>query len=193
MATPTKSREVQPAPTSESLRDRLVELEGYLNTVIADYEVTTEELKTSQEELTCANEELQSLNEDLARANREMHQTNHELEVRNRELEKIREELASTLRSAAVAIVVLGEDLRVRRVTPLAESLFHLRQSDVGRPARDVLADFENRELEAACQEVLDTLQPQKCVAFTADRRRVPVCLRPRIGRRIRESTASCL
>jgi two-component system CheB/CheR fusion protein len=151
----------------EALLQRLTEAEGYLNEVLDEYESATEELKATQEELTLANEELQELNHELAEGNDELTRLNDELRIKNRELELARDELRNMLRSAAVAIVVAGTDLRVRRFTPAAESILHLKESDVGRPLGELVPPHESADLERACTLVLENLRPQR--RFTGD------------------------
>ena len=143
---------------------RLMETEGYLKAVLEDYESATEELRSTHEALAYANRELQILNDELNAANRDLHRLNEELHARNREVEGARHEFASILRSAGVAIVVLGTDLRVRRFTKVAERIFRLREADLGRSVHEIPA-FELDGLERAGAEVLKTLQARTFVA----------------------------
>jgi two-component system CheB/CheR fusion protein len=150
--------------SDEFLSRKLTEAEGYLKAVLDDYESATEELRSTQEALAFANQELQTLNSELTAANQELHRLNNELRSRNHEVEGARNELASMLRSAGVAIIVLGSDLRIRRFTNLAERLFRLREADLGRLLREVPA-FALDGLEGASMDVLKTLRPRR---FTA-------------------------
>jgi two-component system CheB/CheR fusion protein len=163
----------------ETLRRRLSEAEEYLKVVLEDYEATTEELRSSQEELTCANDELENLNRDLLAAKEMSLRVNSELRIQKSELERNRNELASMLRSAGVAILMLGMDLRLRRFTPQAEVVFHLREGDVGKPLREILTSCEAGSLESACSEVLENLQPRRRFAGTATGRRLALWIRP--------------
>jgi len=146
---------------------RLTEAEGYLKAVLEDYESATEELRSTHEALAYANRELQVLNDDLNAANKDLLRLNEELRARNREAEGACNELAGILRSAGVAIVVLGPDLRIRRFTNLAERIFRLRDGDIGRPIHEIPA-LGLDGLERAGAEVLKTLQARALVAGTA-------------------------
>jgi two-component system CheB/CheR fusion protein len=155
------------------------EAEEYLKIVLDDYEAAIEELKATQEELTCANEELQVLNQELLTANEDLKRLNSQLRDKNRELESHRHEVAAMLRSAGLAILVVGTDLRIRRFTPLAEELFRLREADLGRPVREMVPPPEAVPLESACLEVLADLQPQRRMVSDFMGRRRSLSLRP--------------
>ncbi|MFO0957407.1 MAG: PAS domain-containing protein [Isosphaeraceae bacterium] len=59
-----------------------------------------------------------------------------------------------------IPIVMVGRDLRVRRFTPLAERLFNLIPSDVGRPIGDIKPNLEIADLPDRIARVIDTLVP---------------------------------
>ena len=77
----------------------------------------TEELQASTEELQAANDELQRRNEALVRLNSD---------IRN------------LLNSAAIPMLFLDPDLRVRNFTPDIAALFNLIEADKGRPIADI-------------------------------------------------------
>jgi len=159
-------------PPEEALRSRLAQVEAYLKEVLKDYEATTEELRAAQEELTCANEELQTVNHELTEANADLVRLNQELQSKNHELKQTRNELTGVWRSAGVAIVLAGIDLRIRRFTPMAEDLLQLREADIGRSAASLVPDAAASEFESACVRVLETLQAQRFVTGTGSRSR---------------------
>src|SRR5262249_50072650 len=94
--------------------------------------------------------------------NAELTRLNDELRSKNHELEHTRDELRDMMRSAAVAIVVAGSDLCLRSYTPAAEPMLHLKASDAGRPLREPGAPDEARDLQHACEFVLQNLRPQR-------------------------------
>jgi two-component system CheB/CheR fusion protein len=145
-------------------------VEAYLKEVLKDYEATTEELHAAQEELTCANEELQTVNHELREANADLVRLNQELQGKNHDLKQTRNELASLWRSAGVAIVLAGIDLRIRRFTPMAEELLQVREADLGRPASCIVPAAEASNFEASCLQVLETLQPRRFVTAAGTR-----------------------
>ena len=123
------------------LQQEIGALRAYLQSVIEEQESTNEELKSANEEILSANEELQSTNEELQTAkeeaqsaNEELATVNDELRHRNAELGRVNNDLINLLSGVNFPIVMVGRDLRVRRFTPLAERVFNLIPSDVGRP-----------------------------------------------------------
>ena len=63
---------------------------------------------------------------------------NEEMQSRNAELQQMNNDLINLLSSMNIPIVMLGNDLRVRRFTPQAEKILNLLPSDVGRPIGNI-------------------------------------------------------
>lgn len=112
-----------------------------LQATIEELESTNEELKSSNEEYQSLNEELQSSNEELETSkeelqsvNEELHTVNAELDHRVRDLGKANSDLRNLLESTQIATIFLDNDLRVRSFTPAATEIFHLLETDIGRP-----------------------------------------------------------
>ena len=140
-------------------------IQVYLHATIEDHEATNEELRAANEEITSSNEELQSTNEELETAkeelqstNEELNTVNEELENRNAELNQLNNDLHNLLTGLNIPIVVLGQDLRIRRFTASAERVFNLIRSDVGRPITDIKPNIEATDLERATLDVMDSL-----------------------------------
>ena len=70
---------------------------------------TNEELETAKEELQSGNEELQTLNE--------------ELKNRNQTLGRLNDDLANLQTNTDVSVVIVDNDLNVRRFTASAQEL----------------------------------------------------------------------
>jgi two-component system CheB/CheR fusion protein len=131
-----------------------------------------QEMRASQEELQAANEELQSTNEELQSANEELTTSKEEAQSMNEELQTINGELQSKLDDLAlaqsdmqnllnsidIATLFLDNDLNVRRFTDRATRIFHLRETDVGRPLSDLASTLNYPQLHADAQETLRTL-----------------------------------
>jgi two-component system CheB/CheR fusion protein len=133
--------------------------------IIEEQEATNEELKSANEEIQSSNEELQSTNEELETAKEELQSTNEELttlneelQTRNLELSQSNNDLTNLLASVNVAIIMLGNDLTIRRFTPMAERMFNLIPSDVGRRLSDLNRNIVMPDLDAFIREVVDTL-----------------------------------
>lgn len=137
-----------------------------------------EELQTSNEKLQATNEELQSANEELTTSKEEMQSMNEELQTINSELQAKLDDLAqaqsdmqNVLNSIEIAILFLDQHLHVRRYTARAATIISLRESDVGRPLRDLTTILKYPELENDAQETLDTLVVcEKQIATSEDR-----------------------
>ena len=147
------------------LKHELAATKDYLQCVIEQHELTNEELRAANEEIQSSNEELQSMNEELETAKEELQSSNEELmtlndEVQNRNLElgKISSDLFNLFRSINIPVVMLSNDLHIRRFNPSAEKVLNLIATDIGRPITDININFCNYDLEQAILEVMDTL-----------------------------------
>jgi two-component system CheB/CheR fusion protein len=174
-----RAREKVPAPAAEvphalpaeqrvtQLQQELAALREYLQSVIEEQESTNEELKSANEEILSANEELQITNEELQTAkeeaqsaNEELATVNEELRSRNAELSRVNNDLVNLLSGVNIPIIMVSRDLRIRRFTPLAEKLFNLIPSDVGRPISDIKPRLVGLDLDQLIVEVIDSLTP---------------------------------
>jgi len=175
-APPTPARERRPARRSRGAaaaeeKDRqinhlLQELSAtrdYLQSVIEQQEAANEELQSANEEVQSANEELQSINEELETSreeiqssNEELTTVNEELQNRNEELNGVNSDLNNLFGSLQMAIVMVWQDLRIRRFTPIAEKLFNLIATDVGRPIGDIKLNLSVPDLPKLLTEVIE-------------------------------------
>jgi len=114
------------------------------------------------QEVSASNEELQSTNEELETAKEELTTVNEELQNRNVELSQVNDDLSNLLSGVNIPIVMLGNDLRIRRFTPPAEKLFNLIATDVGRPISDIKSNLNIPDLERWIVEVIDTISSKE-------------------------------
>ncbi len=147
------------------LEHELAATKENLQYIIEKHEFTNEALRAANEEIQSSNEELQSMNEELETAKEELQSSNEELmtlndEVQNRNLElgRISSDLFNLFRSINIPVVMLSNNLHIRRFNPAAEKTFNLIATDVGRPITDINTNFNNADLEQAVLEVIDTL-----------------------------------
>jgi two-component system CheB/CheR fusion protein len=182
--------EEAPAPASaRRLRDLEQELAAtklYLQSVIEEQEATTEELKSANEEIQSSNEELQSTNEELLTAKEELQSTNEELttvneemQSRNTELTKTNDDLSNLLSSVNIPIVMLGNDLRIRRFTPQAERVLNLLPTDIGRPIGDFKPKIDVPEMEHLFMDVIDNLTTRQSEVRDKEGRTYSMSIRP--------------
>jgi two-component system, chemotaxis family, CheB/CheR fusion protein len=137
----------------------------YLRAVIQEQEYSNQDLKVANEEILSSNEELQSTNEELETAkeeiqatNEELNTTNDELRRRNSEVDIVNNDLTNLLASMNIPILMLTNDLRVRRFTPMAQRLFNFIATDTGRPLSDIRPNLNIPDLDSLILEVLETL-----------------------------------
>ena len=128
------------------LRQELASTTEYLHTLIENQEATNAELQSANEEILSSNEELQSTNEELETAKEELQSTNEELSTvndelrsRNREIVQANSDLNNLLASINVAVIILGNDLRIRRFTQEAQKMLGLTSNDVGNPLGNIV------------------------------------------------------
>ncbi len=166
-------RKGKPGPKAERVTERqvgqlkheLAQTKSTLQSVIEEQDTTNEELKSANEEILSSNEELQSTNEELETAKEELQSTNEELTTLNEELQNRNTELSvahndmlNLLASVNIPILILGNDLRIRRFTPQAERLLNLIPTDVGRPIGDIKPNFTLANLEELITESIDAV-----------------------------------
>lgn len=152
----------EPSKELESVLAELASTKDYLQAIKEEKESANEELRAANEEVMSSNEELQSTNEELHSAKEELQSTNEELltvndelKVRNQDLSHLNDDLTNLFNSSNSAMVLLTRDLKVRRLTPLAESLLRLLPGDVGRSIGDF--NIEIKGLQKMLLEVIST------------------------------------
>ena len=148
-----------------ALREELNSTKESLQAIIEEQEATNEELKSANEEIESSNEELQSTNEELETAKEELQSTNEELttlneELSNRNLEimQINSDLNNVLSSIHLPIVMVDNNLTVRRATPTARDTFNIVDTDVGRRITELKPNIDIPDLERLIHEVIETL-----------------------------------
>ncbi|HEX8842275.1 MAG TPA: CheR family methyltransferase, partial [Sphingomicrobium sp.] len=149
----------------ERLESELRLTKERLQATIEELESTNEELKSSNEEYQSINEELQSSNEELETSKEELQSVNEELQTVNAELDhRVRDlaransDLRNLLESTQIATIFLDNDLRVRSFTPAATEIFHLLETDIGRPIDHLGTRVSYPELSDDVHKVLTKL-----------------------------------
>jgi two-component system CheB/CheR fusion protein len=143
--------------------------QAHLQAVIDNQENLTQDLRIANEEIISSNEELQSINEELETAKEEIQATNEELittveelRTRNLDLQQVNNDVTNLLASINIPILMLENDLRIRSFTPMAQRLFNLISTDVGRPFSDIRVNLEIPNLEEMILEVMETLNTKE-------------------------------
>jgi two-component system CheB/CheR fusion protein len=151
------------ARQNERLDREIRQLRGQLQSLIEEHETTAEEFKTANEEVLSSNEELQSTNEELETAkeelqssNEELTTVNEELQNRNLELSTANNDLLNVLENVNIPVVIVNNDVRIRRFTPAAQKLLNLLASDVGRYLGDIRPNIEFDNLGQLARETIE-------------------------------------
>lgn len=153
------------AEQCEQLRRDLLATRSTLQSIIERHEVTNQELRAANEEVQSSNEELQSANEELETAKEELQSTNEEMttvneELHSRQLEliQVNNDLQNLINSVHLPIIILGQDLRIRRFTPMAQKVLNVIPSDIGRPFSDINIKLAVPDLPQLISEVVESL-----------------------------------
>ena len=137
---------------AESLKDRQIRELGEdldatkrsLQSLVEGQQATNEELRSSMEEVQSSNEELQSTNEELETAkeelqsgNEELQTLNEELKNRNQTLGRLNDDLTNLQMNVDLPVVIVDNELKIRRFTVSAQKLLKISPPDVGRSISD--------------------------------------------------------
>jgi len=154
---------------NERLKREIASMKEQMRTLIEENESTTEEYKSANEEVLSANEELQSTNEELETAkeelqssNEELTTLNEELQNRNIELSLANNDLTNLLGNVNIPVVMIGNDLRIRRFTPPAQKLLNLLPGDIGRRLGEIRPNIDFDQLEELARDAIDNTSLQE-------------------------------
>jgi len=144
------------------LRQELASTKEYLQSIIEAQEASNDELQSANEEIQSGNEELQSTNEELQTskeelesANEELNTVNEEIQHRNQQLAQLSNDLINLLNSATIPMVMLGEDLNIRRYTPEATRVFGFSDQDMSKALTHLPLNFDLPQLERWMLDVM--------------------------------------
>jgi two-component system, chemotaxis family, CheB/CheR fusion protein len=167
LATPRAKKGKQTLIEQEQarLQQELATTREYLQAIIEEqestnqaFQVANEEILSSNEELQSTNEELETSQEELQATNEELHTINEELNSRNTELGQLNNDLQNLLSSINIPILMLDGELRIRRFTTLAQKMFNLIPTDLGRPFSDIQPNIIIPDLGASIVKTIETL-----------------------------------
>jgi two-component system, chemotaxis family, CheB/CheR fusion protein len=154
---------------NERLTREIRQLRGQLRSLIEEHETTSEEFKTANEEVLSSNEELQSTNEGLETAkeelqssNEELTTVNEELQNRNVELSTANNDLLNVLENVNIPVVIVNNDVRIRRFTPAAQKLLNLLPSDIGRYLGEIRPNLDLANLENIARQTIEATSLQE-------------------------------
>ena len=150
-----------------ALEDEVTRLQSQLQGTIGDSAASGEALRASNEELQSINEELRSATEELETSKEELQSVNEELTTVNFELKhkveetaKVNDDLNNLIASMNIATIFVDRRLRIKGFTPLANRVFNILSTDVGRPLGDLTHRLHYDQVTQDVSQVLSTLQP---------------------------------
>ena len=151
----------------DRLNQELAAARDYLQSVIERQEAANEDLQSANEEVQSANEELQSVNEELETSKEEIESSNEELATvndelnnRNLELNLLNNDLSNIFDNVETPLILMGRDLRIRRLTRQAEQTLNVSAADVGRPVTHIQLGSMVPDLELLLTETIDKVAP---------------------------------
>jgi two-component system CheB/CheR fusion protein len=170
----------------EQLRDELDATKLSLQNIIEEQDASNEELRAANEEILSSNEELQSTNEEMETSTEELQSTNEELitlndelQNRNLELQILSDDMGNLFSSVDIPILMLSNDLCIRRFTPRAVKVLNLIAADIGRPISDFKIKLNLPNLQELISEVLETLNIKELDVQDLDDRWYSLRIRP--------------
>jgi two-component system, chemotaxis family, CheB/CheR fusion protein len=144
------------------LKQELASTKEYLQSIIEAQEASNQDLQSANEEIQSGNEELQSTNEELQTskeelesANEELNTVNEEIQHRNQQLAQLSNDLINLLNSATIPMIMLGEDLHIRRCTPEAERAFGFSDTEIGKALTHLTLQLDLPQLERWMLDVM--------------------------------------
>jgi two-component system CheB/CheR fusion protein len=161
---PSEQEAVQNTQVQE-LKEDLESTKQSLQTIIEVQEATNEELRSTMEEAQSANEELQSTNEELETAKEELQSSNEELQTLNEELKnrnlslgRLNDDLNNLQTNIDVPVVIVDNDLKIRRFTASALEFLKILPSDVGRSITIINLGVQVEGLEKTITDAITKL-----------------------------------
>ncbi len=140
-----------------------------LHALSEEKDTFNEELKAANEEIQSSNEELQSMNEELETSKEELQSTNEELltlneemQNKNAELLRLNSDLSNVFASTNIPMIIVGNDMYIKRFTPTARKVMNLIPSDVDRPIGDIKLNINIANLEETILGVIEDMAPQE-------------------------------
>jgi two-component system, chemotaxis family, CheB/CheR fusion protein len=168
------------------LKEDLVATKESLQTLVEGQEATNEELRSSMEEVQSSNEELMSTNEELETAKEELQSGNEELQTlneemknRNQALGRLNDDLANLQVNIDLPVVIVDNDLKIRRFTSSAQDFLRISPSDVGRSIASVKPGVFAVDLEKTIKDVIVKLAAVNREVACADDRLCEMRVRP--------------
>lgn len=157
-----------------------------LNALSEEKDTVNEELRAANEEIQSSNEELQSMNEELETSKEELQSTNEELlslndelQNKNEELTHLNNDLSNVFSNTNMPMIIVGNNLRIKRFTPTARKVMNLIATDIDRPIGDIKLNINIANLEEMILGVIEDMSPKESEVQDSSGRWYAVRIRP--------------
>lgn len=165
---------------------KLTAAQDGLRSVIDNQERSNQDIQSDSEECFSNNKVLQTINEELNIAKKEIQAANKKISIANAELGKrnlelviLNNDLINFFASINIAIVMLSNNLQVRKFTPTAQRLFNLILVDNQSNFSDIKASLNIPDLEQMILDVQRTLHVKAVEVQTLAGRCYMLTIRP--------------
>jgi two-component system CheB/CheR fusion protein len=91
----------------------------------------------------------------------------------------VNNDLNNLLSSVNIPIIMLGNDLRVRRFTPVTKKVMNLIPTDIGRPITDIKSNLRISDLRSMVMRVIDSLEIHESEVEDTNGKRYSMRIRP--------------
>jgi two-component system, chemotaxis family, CheB/CheR fusion protein len=156
-------------PDNGHLRQELAHAKEQLKSLMEDHETTLQEYRSSNEEVLSSNEELQSLNEEmetskeeLQSSNEELRTVNEELQNRNAQVLSTNDDLSNLTSNVGMPVLMVSNDLLIRRFTPQCQALLNVAPEDIGRRLTDLHPNLRDVDLAQIARQVISSVTPHE-------------------------------
>ena len=168
--------------TDESVRELKRELDRtrmMLGSTIQDLESANQDLQSANEEMIVSNVELETTNEELQSVNEELKIVNFEHQRKVEELEELTDDLDNLFDSTNVGLILLDNEMQIRKVSSAARRHFNLMEHDVGRVLDTFASQISIDNFYPRVREVMRTGNRFKTRARDRDNNLVSVDVAP--------------
>jgi two-component sensor histidine kinase len=131
-----------------------IENDQLINALREELSTTKKDVSSIIQEQEATNQILRVLNEEVRAANEELSLVNRELQDQNAALNRTNDDLNNLLSSINLPIVMLDNNLRIRRLTPAARHMMNLSFDDLGS-VRDLPLQVQTPHLESLVLDVI--------------------------------------
>jgi len=145
--------------TIASLQQRLAALERDNRINLQALQISNQELQSINDKLQGSNEALEVSNEEVESLNEELRSINAELEAKIQALSHTNDDLKNLFDNAAIAVLFLKEDMRIKGFTEAARPLLGARDSGIGRSFDELATNLADSSLTTQAQAVLADLR----------------------------------